>query len=593
MVTLIAATMVVCGAGVFVYATSEAAIPDKRAAVEQQSAVTFLSADRSRVLAVIQPPGGARNVVDGKDIAQTMKNAIVSAEDRTFYEHLGFAPQRIAAAALGHARGRSDAGGGSTITQQLIKNTVGGDEYSLTRKIKEVFSAARLSAAWTKDDVLTTYLNLVYFGRGALGVEQAAQTYFGIHASQLDNAQAAFLAGLVQSPSGNDPAVDEQAARERFEYVTYQMHRNGYLSDEEYDAISFPKIMPPSQAPTSMGLTNENGHIVSMALAELAAKHIDKEELFASGATVVTSIVPAVQDSVVSSARNASHANNVRVAAAAVNPETGGIEGIYGGDDGLGFNYANEPQMTGSTSKIFALAAGLEQGIGLGTQISSEPYVVGSLVLNNSDGMTCGTCSLAEATKQSLNTSFYRLQDMLRGGPADTRDMAHRLGVESPLSEEDGSVNRSVVLGAYGATMVDMAEAMGTIANGGTRSVRHIVNQVTTRHGRTLYAASTKKVQVISPMVAADIDRALEPIPAYSRGHALAGKIGYGKTGTVQLGDTGENRDALMVGYTRRLAVAVWVGTDNGRPLRDAHGAMIWGASLPADVWKQILDQVG
>lgn len=584
-------TLGVVSGFVFVNGVSKAELPDKPNELQDASPVRILAADGVTEISKIYPENGTRKIVSSEEIPLVMKNALVSAEDSSFWDNPGFSIKRIAAAALGHAQGNEDAGGASTITQQLIKNTVVGDEISLERKWKEVLSSTRLTSAWDKDDIITAYLNTVYFGRGATGIENASKAYFDIPAAQLNSAQAAFLAGVIQSPSAHDPAIDKQGSMARFDYVVGEMKRHGYIPQEE--EVVFPETIEPKPANQSSGLLDSNGLIATMVLNELKDKNISMSDLHLSGSTIITTIDPKVNQVVSDNARGQAQANGIRVSAVATDPKTGGIKGIYGGDDGQGFNYATEPQMTGSTFKVVTLAAALENGINLDTKIDSSPYTADGIVLNNSEGMSCGTCSLAEATKQSLNTSFYRLQDMLPEGPHTTRDMAHKLGIEASLEDKGGFVAKSITLGSYGTSMADMSHAMATIANNGVRNDQHIIDHINTRNDNTVYKVNTHPSQVISGNTAQQIDRALEPIPAYSNGNQLSGKTGYGKTGTVQLGDTGQNRDASMVGYTDNMALAVWAGTDDGSPLTDARGAMVWGAGIPATTWKNILNEVG
>lgn len=582
------------GAVVFINGVSKAEIPESPTSIGSQSEITFFAKDGRTVLATLQPEEGGREPVSSEQISDNMKHAIVSAEDKTFYDNMGFNPLRIASAALGHARGTEGAGGGSGITQQFVKNNLVGDEYSLERKWEEILSSTKLTASWDKDDILTAYLNTVYFGRGANGIENAAQAYFGVNAGELTKSQSILLAGVVQSPSVHDPAVNLESAQKRFDYVKSQMVDNGYVTSEEKNSIQLPETIEPEPISQSIGLDTAKGHIVTMAMNELEEQGYDRDKLFDIGANITTTIDPRVQDSLENTSRDIAGTNDVRVSTVSTDPSTGGIAGIYGGDDGLGYNYATNPQMTGSTFKVFTLAAALQSGIGLDTSIDSSPYPVGNTVIQNSDGASCGSCSIAEATKQSLNTSYYRIQDMLPNQQDSTRDMARKLGVNAQLSEEDGSVNKGITLGLYGSTPQQMSSAFSTIANNGVRNDSHIVSNVKTRNGQLSYTTNTHPVRILSEGVSNDIDRALEPIADYSNNRQLSGKTGYMKTGTVQLGDAGgQNRDAWTVGYTDDLSTSVWVGTDDGQPLVDASGAAVWGAGLPAETWQRVMNEVG
>lgn len=592
-VSAILATIAIIMGFMFAISVSHAEVPQEVKHIPDKRGITFMANDGKTVLGVLQPSNGLRNTVTSEQISQTMKEALVAAEDASFYTNPGFSGRRTAIAALQHASGNSAAGGASTVTQQLVKNTIVGDEVSINRKWNEMITATKMTMNWEKDEIITSYLNTIYFGRSALGIERAAQAYFGIPASQLNTAQSALLAGVIQSPSIHDPAVNEESSRQRFDYVVEEMRELGFI--EENEVVEFPETIE-YVPPQSIGLEGANGHIITTALAELDKIGYDLDKLYDIGATVITTIDMRAQDIVVGRAGAGARDNGVQVGVTAVDPHTGGIRAMYGGDDGQGFNYATSPQMIGSSFKVITLAAALENGIGLGTNIDSSPYVTGDgAVLNNSEGMSCGNCSLAEATKQSLNTSFYRLQDMLPEGPVSTQKMAVALGIdESKLEDEGGFVAKAITLGSYGVSTAEVAGAMATIANNGIKMKRHIVQAVKTDNGNTAYEFKDPGTRVLSDYTAGEIDKALAPIPAYSNGNQLSGKQGYGKTGTVQRGDVGgANRDAYMTGYTDNMGIAVWVGTDDGSPLVDAYGASIWGAGLPATIWKDILNQIG
>lgn len=379
----------------------------------------------------------------------------------------------------------------------------------------------------------------------------------------------------------------------RFDYVMDQLVRNGDITEEERAGAVMPETIPPATPDPSVGITEATGHIVTEALAEAAAAGWTRDDLFEIGAEITTTIDTNVQEVVSSQARNMAEMHGVRVGISSVEPSTGAVRGMWGGDDGLGFNYASSLQMTGSAFKTFTLAAALENGIGLGTPIDSGPYYVGGVTVTNAGGGGCGLCSVAEATKQSLNTSFYRIQDMLPGQATTTREMAHRLGANAPLAEEDGNTNLSITLGSYGTSTLQMASGYATLANNGVRNDRHFISTIKTRNSQTVYMVDTHPDQVVSPQVAQDVSAALEPIADWSGGRQLSGKTGYMKTGTTQLGDTGANRDAYVAGYTPNMSTAVWVGTDDGRPLVNAYGAKVWGAGLPSELWQSTMNIIG
>ena len=295
----------------------------------------------------------------------------------------------------------------------------------------------------------------------------------------------------------------------------------------------------------------------------------------------------------------------MRSAVVSIDPRNGGVKAYYGGSDAAGFDFAQAGLPTGSSFKVFALVAALEQGMGLGYQIDSAPLKVDEkLTINNSEGESCGTCSIAEALKRSLNTSYYRLMLKLRNGPEDVADAAHRAGVapsfpgvDHTLSEDGqgGPPAPGVVLGKYETRVIDMASAYATLAASGVYHRPHFVQKVVNAQGEVLFDKTTEDgagEQRIEKAVADNVIAAMQPIPGYSNGHNLAGgRPAAAKTGTHQLGDTGANRDAWMVGFTPQLSTAVWVGTDKGdKPLVNSWGGPVYGSGLPADIWKATMD---
>ena len=268
---------------------------------------------------------------------------------------------------------------------------------------------------------------------------------------------------------------------------------------------------------------------------------------------------------------------DMRSAVVSIDPKTGGVKAYYGGSDAQGFDFAQAGLPTGSSFKVFALVAALEQGIGLGYQVDSSPVEVNGIKITNVEGGGCGTCNIAEALKRSLNTAYYRLMLKLKNGPSDVADAAHQAGiaesfpgVEHTLSEDGkgGPPNNGIVLGQYQSRVLDMASAYATIAASGVYHRPHFVQKVVNAEGQVLFDAASEDnsgEQRIDKAVADNVTAAMQPIAAYSNGHALAGgRPSAAKTGTNQLGDTGANRDAWMVGFTPSLSTAVWVGTTDG-----------------------------
>jgi membrane peptidoglycan carboxypeptidase len=420
-------------------------------------------------------------------------------------------------------------------------------------------------------------------------------------------ADGALLAALIRRPSTLDPAVDLQGAKERWNWVLDGMVDIGALSPENRAAQVFPETVSPDLALAQDQTTGPNGLIERQVTKELLDLfNIDEQTLNTQGLQVTTTVDPQAQQAAEKAVSKYLEGQNpdMRAAVASVNPHNGEVIAYYGGSDANGFDFAQAGLQTGSSFKVFALVAALEQGIGLGYQVDSAPLTVNGIKISNVEGESCGTCNIAEALKRSLNTSYYRLMLKLKSGPEDVANAAHQAGVATSfpgvahtLSEDGkgGPPNNGIVLGQYQTRAIDMASAYATLAASGVYHRPHFVQKVVNSEGRVLFDATNSDnsgEQRIDKAVADNVTSAMQPIAAYSRGHALAGgRLSAAKTGTTQLGDTGANKDAWMVGYTPSLSTAVWVGTaGDNEPLVNKSGGPVYGSSLPSDIWKATMD---
>lgn len=570
---------------------------------------TILASDGSE-LAKIVPPEGNRVDVNIDQIPVHVRDAVMAAEDRDFYSNPGFSFTGFARAAKNNIFG-GDTQGGSTITQQYVKNALVGSARAglggVVRKAKELVISTKMSSEWSKDQVLQSYLNIIYFGRGAYGVAAASKAYFDKPVEQLSVADGALLAALIQQPSGLDPAVNPDGALRRWNWVLDGMVEIGALSANDRAAQVFPPTVPPDQAQSQNQTTGPNGLIERQVQKELLDLFdINEQTLNTEGLQVTTTIDPKAQAAAEEAVSEALEGQDpdMRAAAVSIDPRTGGVKAYFGGTDAQGFDFAQAGLPTGSSFKVFALVAALEQGIGLGYQVDSSPLEVNGIKITNVEGGGCGTCNIAEALKRSLNTSYYRLMLKLKNGPADVAKAAHAAGiaesfpgVEHTLSEDGkgGPPNNGIVLGQYQSRVLDMASAYATIAASGVYHRPHFVQKVVNAEGQVLFDAASEDnsgEQRIDKAVADNVTAAMQPIAAYSNGHALAGgRPSAAKTGTNQLGDTGANRDAWMVGFTPSLSTAVWVGTTQGdKPLENKWGSPVYGSGLPSDIWKDTMD---
>jgi membrane peptidoglycan carboxypeptidase len=570
---------------------------------------TILASDGSE-LAKIVPPEGNREDVSINQVPVHVRQAVIAAEDRNFYSNPGFSFTGFARAFKNNIFG-GDTQGGSTITQQYVKNALVGSQRAgvggLVRKAKELVIATKMSGEWSKDDVLQAYLNIIYFGRGAYGISAASKAYFGKPVDQLTVADGALLAALIQRPSRLDPAVDLPGAQERWNWVLDGMVNDGALSARDRAAQAFPPTVPPEQARAQNQITGPNGLIERQVTRELMELfNIDEQTLNTQGLQVTTTIDPSAQKAAEDAVSKymEGQAPDMRTAVVSIDPHNGAVKAYYGGNDAHGFDFAQAGLQTGSSFKVFALIAALEQGIGLGYQVDSSPLTVNGIKITNVEGESCGTCNIAEALKRSLNTSYYRLMLKLKNGPDDVADAAHQAGIATSfpgvahtLSEDGkgGPPNNGIVLGQYQTRVFDMASAYATLAASGVYHRPHFVQKVVNAEGRVLFDSTNSDntgEQRIPKDVADNATSAMQPIAAYSRGHALAGgRPSAAKTGTTQLGDTDADKDAWMVGYTPSLSTAVWVGTVTGdKPLVNKWGSPVYGSGLPSDIWKATMD---
>jgi membrane peptidoglycan carboxypeptidase len=571
---------------------------------------TILASDGTTELAKIVPPEGNRVDINIDQVPQHVRDAVMAAEDRDFYSNPGFSFSGFARAVKNNLFG-GDTQGGSTITQQYVKNALVGSQRAgiggVVRKAKELVIATKMSNEWSKDQVLQAYLNIIYFGRGAYGIAAASKAYFNKPVEQLTTADGALLAALIQRPSTLDPAVDPQGSAARWNWVLDGMVTIGALAPTDRAAQVFPQTVPPGQSRADSQTTGPNGLIEREVTRELLDLfNIDERTLNTQGLQITTTIDPKAQEAAEKAVNKYLEGQDpdMRAAVVSIDPKSGGVKAYYGGSDAQGFDFAQAGLQTGSSFKVFALVAALEQGIGLGYQVDSAPLNVNGITISNVEGESCGTCSIAEALKRSLNTSYYRLMLKLKNGPSDVAAAAHQAGIADSfpgvghtLSEDGkgGPPNNGIVLGQYQTRPIDMASAYATLAASGVYRAPHFVQKVVNSEGQVLFDASTQDSgdsQRVDKAVADNVISAMQPIAGYSNGHNLAGgRPSAAKTGTTQLGDTGANKDAWMVGVTPSLATAVWVGTTQGnKPLVNKWGSPVWGSTLPSDIWKSTMD---
>ncbi len=541
-----------------------------------------------------------RTPVETAAIPEVMRQAVIAAEDRSFYENRGVSPSSIARAFVSNLRGNATQGG-STITQQYVKNYYTGDDtQSLERKVREAFIALKVDQQLDKDEILTDYLNTIYFGRGAYGIQEAAQAYFGVDVGQLDASQAALLAGVVPAPSAYDPAVDPTAAERRWDYVVGGMVETGALTQAERDALVFPETVQQEADEVYAG---PDGYLLQAVRDELTTRGaFTADELDGGGLTITTTFDVAMQEDAVAAMEDEDafpvedRPEGVVGALVSVDPADGAVRAMYGGSDYLTRQTNNATQefvQAGSTFKPFALVAGLEDGVSLRTRFDgddSTSFDIGEddrYRPGNFGGSSYGRQNLVEATVTSTNTVYVGLN--MEIGPERTREAAVRAGLpETTSGLEDNVAN---VLGTASPTVYDMAHAYATLAAQGVRTTPHVVAEVRQGDEVVYPGGAPVSERVFDEDVMADTTYALEQVVEDG---SVSSTIDLDRPTAGKTGTSNDAISAWFVGYVPQLATAVSVySLDNeGMDRWDSgnRGRAVTGSSYPAAIWQEYME---
>ena len=554
--------------------------------ITQAATINF---SNGQPMATLRPGGSGSRIKIGLDrVPLLVQQAVLSAEDRSYFSNPGYDVFGILRAAWNQLTGK--AGGGSTITQQYIKLTTGQDQHSLLRKYREVIGAAKFARQNTKQQILEDYLNTIYLGRGAYGIQAAAQAYFGVDATKLTVSQGALLAGLIQSPSRWDPATDLDMATKRWNYVLDGMVAQHWLGPQERQAARFPATLPLSSVKGGIP-GNHLGHVVKEVQTELAGLGISEQSITQDGLTITTTIDAGLEQKAADISARVLRAQpaNLRTALVAVDPKTGGIVAYYGGENGVGLDYAHVLKQPGSSFKPFVLTAALLHvpPIGIYTEFDgSSPQTIAGQTVSNSDGDSCDECNLQEAMTKSINTVFYQLGVAV--GPVSVAQAAHQAGIPANLLPNPSA---GIALGDKEVRPYDMASAYATFAAEGTYRAPHLISKVVTADGRVLLDYPTAPGQDrIDPQVARNVTESMLDVASSSLIPLSGGRQVAAKTGTTQSHVAGQNNDGWTVGYTPSLSTAVWVGTDDNSPIKTSAGRPIYGRMVPGSIWQQFMN---
>lgn len=526
--------------------------------------------------------------IDINKVPQNLQNAFIAAEDNRFYEHIGIDPIGIFRAIFANLTNRGIAQGGSTITQQLAKNAFLSQEQTLKRKIQEAMLALEIEHKYSKKEILEMYMNQIYFGQGAYGIQTAAKTYFNKDVNELTLTQCAMLAGLPKSPNYYSPFNNLNEAKKHKNVVLDQMVKYGYVSaaeaeDAKNQDLGLSKSHQSKEA-------DEYASFIDYVSQQVAKKYGD-DALYKEGLKIYTTMDVDKQHAAVRAMRNLPNnytdengLTQPQAAIVSIDPKTGHILAMVGGRGQDSFNRASMAvRQPGSAFKPFVYLTALQHDMTPDTTMDDQPVTYGSWSPKNAGGSYSGTMTLSDALAHSVNTIAVQLADKV--GTKNIIANAKKMGITTLDAKDD---NLAMALGGLtkGVTPLEMASAYGTFANKGVHVKPTAIVKILDRNGNVLEDASTlekeeTKTRVMSEREAYEMTTMLEGVIDHGTGTAAAiGRPAAGKTGT-----TDDNKDAWFVGYTPDIVTAVWIGDDTG-----SHSlGEIYGGTIPAEIWKDYM----
>ena len=529
-----------------------------------------------------------RTIIDTSGLPDYVGNAVVASEDRTFYSNNGVDPKGIIRAFVNNMRG-GDRQGASTLTQQYVKNYYVDTTSSYSGKFKQAIMAIKIDREMNKKKILGSYLNTVYFGRGAYGIEAASNEFFGHPASEMTVSEAALVAGILPAPSTWDPAINPDKAKERWQRVLDFMLEDGYITQEQHDSATYPQTVSSESTETYEG---PNGYLLQMVRNELRDENganLSDQQIDTGGLNIVTTINKDDQDAAVEAVKNLpeGHADNLHVGLVSVDATNGGILALYGGSDYLTDQVNSSTQavaQAGSTFKPFALIAGLEGGLTLSNSYDgSSPMQIGDGTFTNFQGAQYPRINLIQATTDSVNTAYVQLNRDV--GPNATNEVATRAGYPDDTVGMNSYLQN--VLGSASPHTLDIATAYATFASQGTRRDTHIVSTVTNGAGSVSYTPSTDGEKVFSDGVMADATYAMQQVVNNGSGKTAQS---LGRPVAAKTGSSSDNKSAQFAGYTPQIATAVTLyqaGANGEEESITPWGKYdeITGSTYPADIF--------
>ena len=519
--------------------------------------------------------------IELKDIPENLKKALIATEDKNFYRHHGYDMTGLARSTVQNLMAGHVVQGASTITQQLARVLFLNNERTFDRKLKELFIAARIEKTISKDQILEMYMNNVYLGAGAYGVEGAAQIYFDKHLKDCDLAELALIAGLPQAPSVYSPFNNMDLAVKRRNQVLLRMYKMRYITKDEYTKAKDEKVklakMPQYYT------TNKAPYFCDYVMKELEKLGFDETEISQGGYKVVTTLdykaQKAVNDAIINNLRNYGLTkDNTQAAVFSFSPIDGKIIAYAGGKDYTKSQYDRVTQAVrppGSSFKPFVYAAAMEKGISPNDMIEDRPVTLGTWSPHNYGNKYRGKIPVYTALMVSSNVCAARMIQEV--GVRAVIQTARVLGIETPLEYD-----YTIALGSNGVKLFEFTRAYGAFANGGFVVQPYSVERVETSRGKVVYKAPKTKIShQLSMNTAAEMTAMLKTVMSNGTGRAASiGKPAAGKTGT-----TDDNKDAYFVGYTPNIVTGVWVGNDDNTVM----SKIVQGATVPALIWRDVM----
>lgn len=583
-ITMLLSILIVAGAGCGFISATMSNLPDVENV--QPAASSQIYDVHGNLLTTVHSTEN-RLPVPISEVPKSLQNAFVATEDARFYSHHGIDPVGILRAVWVNIARSGVSEGGSTITQQLARNAFLSQDRTLKRKVSEALLALRIEQRYTKQKILEMYMNQIYFGQGAYGVQAASKVYFGKDVQDLSLAQASILAGLPQSPNYFSPFNDLEASKKRQAIVLGQMVKYNYITQAQADEAKEADLELIAKQDATASTDTNASYFINYVIAQVSEKYGD-DAIYKDGLKIYTTIDMDAQNAAVRAMgdlptfyTDQNGLQQPQGALVAVNPHNGYIVAMVGGRGNDSFNRATQAtRQPGSSFKPFVYLAAIQQGMTPGTIIDDSPVDFNGWKPQNYQRSYFGQVPLRYALQHSLNMATVKLADNI--GMRKILNLAKEMGITS-LTDSDNNLATALGGLTHGVSPIEMATAYSVLANGGLKINPTAITKIIDRNGQVLEESSVDEKRVIEEKDAAIITSMLElVIQGGTGGNAAIGRPAAGKTGT-----TDDSKDAWFVGYTPDLVAAVWMGDDFGvETLNDTTGG-----TIPAMIWHDFMNQ--